>query len=385
MRNAKKALFFIVYIGFIAFFNAQVMVVKQKQTQLKRLENEVNSLKSLIQSTEQGQQASLGKYEALNELVSLRKQFIQELKNEVVDLEYTLGDSEDLIAALSNDLDSLKSDYADMVYSTAKMNHSFDRLFLIFSSQSYNQLTMRLKFLNQFAQIKREQVEKIVLVQKTLKSEKQIVSSKYSDKKQALNKIVEEKSNLSLEMEQANKEYEALKFKEKDLNKQLKNKKREIQLIKSAIEEMLKKPEINISILSKNFSANKGRLPWPVKSAKFVSWRYGVQAHPTIKNVEINNLGMGIQTQSGTAVYAAFEGEVRKVLNIPGSGQTIMVKHGEYFTVYGHMQNVIVTPGSKISTGQKLGEVMEVNESNALDFQIWHKQENLNPQSWLIK
>ena len=148
---------------------------------------------------------------------------------------------------------------------------------------------------------------------------------------------------------------------------------------------MLKRPEINIVALSKNFASNKGKLPWPVKSNKYVSWKYGIQPHPTIRNVEINNLGMGIQTSGGAPVYAAFEGEVRKVLNIPGSGQTIMIKHGEYFSVYGRIENVLVTPGTKVSTGQKLGTVMEVNESNSIDFQIWHKQENQNPEDWLTK
>jgi murein hydrolase activator len=72
-------------------------------------------------------------------------------------------------------------------------------------------------------------------------------------------------------------------------------------------------------------------------------------------------------------------------LSIPGSGQTIMIKHGEYFSVYGRIENVEVAPGTKVLTGQKLGTVMEVNENNSIDFQIWHKQENQNPESWLTK
>lgn len=385
MRRDKSilAITFLLFISCIFF--AQVATVQKKQSQLKKLENEVNNLKSMIVSTEKGQKASLDKYQALNQLVALRKRYINELQSEVVKLESSMSDSEDLINALSRDLDSLKSDYAEMIYSTSKMNHSSDRLFLIFSARNYNQLAMRLKFLNQFSKIKKEQVEKILLVKATLQTEKKIVSDKYDEKKNALSKIVNEKKKLSNEMLEVNTQYTLLQHKEKQLSSQLKTKEKEIKLIKAAIEEMLKKPEINIVALSKNFASNKGKLPWPVKTNRYVSWKYGVQAHPTIRNVEINNLGMGIQTNAGASVYAAFEGEVRKVLSIPGSGQTIMIKHGEYFSVYGRIENVEVTPGTKVVTGQKLGTVMEVNESNSIDFQIWHKQENQNPELWLTK
>lgn len=385
MKNVKRILVGLTLLFIAGIFYAQVKGLTQKQSQLHRLEKEVNKLKVLIESTESGQTASLGRYQALNELVSVRKQYIKVLEDEVEKLEGTLSDSEILINALSSDLDSLKNDYAEMVYATAKLSHGYDRLFLIFSAQSYNQLSMRIKFLNQFSKIKREQVEKIILVQATLQSEKQIVANKYESKKQSLAKIVSEKSKLSSEMNEVNREYISLKSKEKDLTKQLKTKQKEIKIIKEAIAEMLRKPEVNSAALSKNFASNKGKLPWPVRSNKFVSWKYGVQAHPTIRNVEINNLGMGIQTSDGADVYAAFEGEVRKVLTIPGSGQTIMVKHGEYFTVYGRMENVIVSPGTKIATGQKIGQVMDVGGTSALDFQIWHKQDNQNPQLWLSK
>jgi murein hydrolase activator len=385
MRRDKSILAIIFLLFISCIFFAQVAAVQKKQSQLKKLETEVNNLKSMIVSTEEGQKASLDKYQALNQLVALRKRYISELQSEVGKLESSMSDSEELINALSRDLDSLKSDYAEMIYSTSKMTHSSDRLFLIFSARNYNQLAMRLKFLNQFSKIKKEQVEKILLVKATLQTEKEIVSNKYDEKKNALSKIVNEKKKLSNEMLEVNTQYTLLQSKEKQLSSQLKTKEKEIKLIKAAIEEMLKKPEINIVALSKNFASNKGKLPWPVKSNKYVSWKYGVQPHPTIRNVEINNLGMGIQTSPGASVYAAFEGEVRKVLSIPGSGQTIMIKHGEYFSVYGRIENVEVAPGTKVLTGQKLGTVMEVNENNSIDFQIWHKQENQNPESWLTK
>jgi septal ring factor EnvC (AmiA/AmiB activator) len=367
------------------YFAQNSFGIKQKQSQLKKLETEVKNLEKQIKKAQKGQQDNLSRYNSLQKLVETRRAYIDELTRELGGLETNLTESEELIEALQRDVDSLKTGYADMVYASEKMSFSCNRLFLVFSSKSYNDLAIRLKFVNQFITIKRRQVEKIEVVQRTLSSEKQSISLKYHEKKSSLIRLMQEKAKLNSEMELANQEFERLEKREQDLASQRKQKQREIQMIKEAIAEMLKKPQQNAVVLSKGFSANKGKLPWPVKTGKSLDWRYGVQAHPSIPGVEVNNLGIGINAADGTAVYAAFGGEVRKILNIPGSGQTVMVKHGDYFTVYGRLKNVTVSAGTKVITGQQLGQVMEVSGSSSLDFQVWYKQENQNPQSWLSK
>lgn len=393
MRNVKKSLFLssIIFFGLFLLAQKSPKTISQYKKDEVKLEQEIKDLQAILESNSSASEASLGKILALEELVTKRKRYVQILENEVFRLETNLKNSEDLINALNSDVDSLKTEYAKMIYLTSKMNHSFNRLFLVFSSQSYNHLSMRLKFLNQFSQVKREQVEKIQKVQATLVNEKEFLDQKYAEKKKALNKVVREKKKVNSTLDAVEKELVSLKTKSKELADQIKQKEKEKERIKEAIKKIIAEEAKKVGNkaqnlkLSKTFSLNKAKLPWPVKSKSFVSWKYGRRPHPSIPGVEINNLGIGIQTTSGSPAYCVFEGEVRKVLKIPGSGSTIMVKHGDFFTVYGRVENVSVKPGDTVSTGQQIGTVKKVNGTSALDFQVWQKQKNLNPQSWLAK
>lgn len=394
MKNAKKT----GLVGCIVFFglffwaqNGPKTVSQYKKVELK-LEQEIKDLQAILESNSSASEASLGKVLALEELVIKRKRYVGILEDEVTRLEANLKDSEDLIGALNYDVDSLKTEYARMIYLTSKMNHSFNRLFLVFSSKSYNHLSMRLKFLNQFSEVKREQVEKIQKVQATLVNEKGFLDQKYAKKKEALDKVVQEKKKVNATLDEVAKELNRLKTKSKELAGQIKQKEKEKDRIKAVIQKIIAEEakrgggdKAQNQRLSKTFSLNKEKLPWPIKSKSFVSWTYGRRPHPSIPGVEINNLGIGIQTTTGSPAYCVFDGEVRKILEIPGSGSTIMVKHGDFFTIYGRLENVAVKPGETVSTGQQLGTVKKVNGTSALDFQVWQKQKNLDPQTWLAK
>lgn len=391
MKNVSKYLIFFIVISLGAFVVAQKKKsLSQYKKEQQKLENEINDLQSILASTKNESEASLGKVRALRELVSKRKRYVDVLNKDVKRLANTLKDSEELIDALKHDVDSLKHEYADMIYATSKMNNSFNRMFLIFSSESYNQLSLRLKLLQQFAEVKKDQVEKIQKVQSTLASEREEIAGRYEDKKRLLNKLVKEKEKFNQSLSSLEKEKRALEGKQKVLLDDIKGKKNQVEkikdIIKKIIAEELKKSknskEKNV-VLSKNFSSNKGRLPWPIRSKKFVSWKFGLQPNPDISGIKDYNYGIGIQTTVGSTVHASFEGEVRKILSIPGNGKTIMVKHGDFFTIYGRLENVLVKPGDVVITGQKLGTIKTVRGSNSLDFQIWQKQKNLNPQSWL--
>lgn len=383
MKNARVYILPLILLLIGGVYFSQNKELAKSQVKQKKLEKEIKDLQVILKNTKSESNASLGKILALTEIVSKRKLYINSIQDDVTELQTTLLDSEELIEALESDVDSLKRDYAEMIYSTSKMNHSFNRLFLIFSSASYNHLAMRLKFLNQFAEIKREQVEKIGKVQSVLGTEKNIVSQRYTEKKRALDKILSEKEKLNSELASVTKERANLKSKEKQLKKEISDKEKEKRRIKKIISELMKGP--TNTQLSKSFAANKGKLPWPVRSKKFVSWKYGRRPHPTLRGIELNNLGIGIQTTAGASVYSSFEGEVRKVMSVPGKGKMVMIKHGDYFTMYGQLKNISVKPGSVVRTGDKIGEVMTTNGTNTIDFQVWYKRKNQNPQLWLVK
>lgn len=393
MRNVNRFIVFVlaVFLGVFLIAQKKKSLDQYKKEQVK-LEKEIDDLQSILASTKNESEASLGKVRALRELVAKRKRYVDVLDRDVQRLGATLKDSEELIDALKHDVDSLKNEYAEMIYATSKMNNSFNRMFLIFSSESYNQLSLRLKLLEQFAEVKKDQVEKIQKVQGVLESQREEVAERYDMKKKSLSKLVQEKEKFNVSLSSLEKEKKALEGKQKVLLDDIKGKKNQVEKIKDIIKKIIaeelknsKNSKAKNVVLSKNFSANKGRLPWPIRTKKFVSWKFGLQPNPDIKGIKDYNYGIGIQTTVGSSVHATFEGEVRKVLNIPGNGKTIMVKHGDFFTIYGRLQNLVVKPGDVVITGQKLGTVKTVRGSNSLDFQIWQKQKNLNPQTWLSK
>lgn len=154
--------------------------------------------------------------------------------------------------------------------------------------------------------------------------------------------------------------------------------------VQSASISMLTKEE---KLISGNFSANSGRLPWPTDKG-FISGHYGVHPHPVLKHVTTNNKGVYIQTPSGTNARAVFEGEVTQRFSIPGSNNAVIIKHGEYRTVYANLTSIYVNIGDKVSAKQSIGKIYTDGDNDnktELYFQIYKGRTLLNPEGWIAK
>lgn len=140
--------------------------------------------------------------------------------------------------------------------------------------------------------------------------------------------------------------------------------------------------------LGKSFESNKGKLPWPVDKGT-ITEGFGKNAHPTLENVYTNNSGIDISVPKSAKVRAVFEGEVTSILNIPGAGKVVIIKHGNYRTVYTNLQETYVSAGSKVSTKQSIGSlIVPVNSSVSIaHFEIHQvigsSVQCLNPTLWV--
>ena len=139
-------------------------------------------------------------------------------------------------------------------------------------------------------------------------------------------------------------------------------------------------------IVSDNFGSNVGKLPWPVQRGVIVS-RFGKQPHPVISGVEIDNKGIDISTTTGSDARAVFDGEVRKVFSIPGTQNAVIIRHGEYLSVYTHIDKVYVSVGDKVKAKQAIGKIYTDDAENktVLHLEIWKGSATLNPANWLAK
>jgi murein DD-endopeptidase MepM/ murein hydrolase activator NlpD len=225
-------------------------------------------------------------------------------------------------------------------------------------------------------EIEKDKVKKQVVYQKFKNEESKLMAQLKEDERKK--EILKDKINAAIRKEIANAEKKARLAAEKAEKAEKAKKKAEQSALAtntatskttSEVKETKKettttaKKEVNYTentkeaiSLSKNFEANKGRLPWPVEKGS-ITEGFGKNAHPTLENVYTNNNGIDISTPQNAQVRSVFEGEVTSVLNILGAGKVVIIKHGNYRTVYSNLQDTYVTVGSKVSTKQVIGSL----------------------------
>ncbi len=145
-------------------------------------------------------------------------------------------------------------------------------------------------------------------------------------------------------------------------------------------------PVASEDLESMDFSRNRGRLPWPVTNG-FVSRGFGKQKHPTIKNIEITNNGIDIRTEEGAEVKAVYSGKVAGVQFIPGHDYTVIIQHGDFYTVYSNLKSTALAKGDTVKGKQVIGEVSTntITGTSELHFELWNQKERMNPAAWIKK
>jgi murein hydrolase activator len=196
-----------------------------------------------------------------------------------------------------------------------------------------------------------------------------------------LQSVKSKEATLVKQLERSNAEKKSLsKAIEVAINKEIKSKS------KKGVYEVT--PEMKK--LAYNFISNKGKLPWPVNKG-VVTGRFGEHSHPFLSNVKVENNGIDISTPKSSDVKVVFKGEVTAVLNVSGSGKSVIVSHGSYRTIYSNLLFVSVTKGDVLITNQTLGSVLTnpTDGKTVSHFEIWHIGENgvqkENPELWLLK
>ncbi|NLA23839.1 MAG: peptidoglycan DD-metalloendopeptidase family protein, partial [Bacteroidales bacterium] len=207
-------------------------------------------------------------------------------------------------------------------------------------------------------------------------------------------------SKLEQEQNSQTKTLNNLKNKESELKRKLQQQQQSANKLQREIEKLIAEEARRSSggksttyvltpsekIISTNFANNKGRLPWPVEKGVITS-RFGKQAHPVIKNITIDNAGVDISTNPGANVRAIFDGEVRSVMSMPGAQNIVIIRHGEYLSVYTHLMSVNVKVGDHVNTKQNIGKVYtDIDENKTiLHLEVWFKEAKENPAVWLAK
>lgn len=377
---------------------SKAQLQKEKQQNLEK----IKETEKILTETAQQKKNSLGELSALNQRIVQQEQLIGLIKGEIDFLNRDISEDTDMIDALQEDVKNLKKEYAAMLFSAQKANNKIDQLTFLFSSKSFDQLSMRLNYMDQYGKARKDQAEAIARTQKIL--EQQIVQTET---------VKKAKNNLLSDELKENKSLSSLKNRQKTVVKSLQKEERrlrsDIDETKKAVAELDKlidaiireeiaraereareararsaapKVDANAVALSASFEDNKRKFGWPASG--FVSLKFGKQSHPSLRGVVIDNKGINIQTPQHETVKTIFNGEVRIVTSIGGVGNVVIINHGDYFSSYAGLKEVFVKRGDKVSANQDIGQLIVNSEGvSELRFSIYKSNVPVDPQQWL--
>jgi len=433
----KYSLLLIIVVLFVSTFQAQKKVdtnkLKQKE---KELQKKIENTKNLIKLTRNSEQLTIAEIAILNNQIAYREQLLANITFQMRKLEEEIEATKLQIIQIENSLSVLKAEYIKMLQYAYKTRHNEYDILYILSSESYSEAYYRMKYIEQYADYRIKQVEKIKQTQALLnakieelnktKEEKKIVAENQEKEKenyvkdkdtqqQTLTKLKQNEQALKAQLVEAEKQkakiandikkaIEAAILEEKKKAEAAAKKKAEADAKaaakdpKTTTSTKVTTPPKNVSLtetpesqaLSKTFALNKGKLPWPVEKGEVTS-SYGRRPHSELQGIEVNENGIGITTTNGATVRAVFDGEVSSVLVFSGAGKVVIISHGSYKSVYGNLQEVFVSKGDQVKTKQSIGKLMPSDNGTVSEahLEIWKTVGSVpsteNPALWIFK
>jgi len=407
---------FIVFIILHTIYYGYAQKSKEKlQSDKKKIESDIAESNKLLNETKKKKQVSLNQIMILNNKINQRQKLINSINSEILTLENKIITNCKETSQLTEKQKQLKEEYAKMIVYAYKNRNAASRLMFLFASSNVNQAYLRLKYLQQYNAYRKKQAELITNTSKKLNESISQLKNIQTDKTVKLKKSEDEELVLAKEKAEKNNAVKKLLQKEKELKIAIKQKQTEAKKLQKSIETIITaeinkaaaakskttvttKTNVKVSLTSKelglseaeiklsdDFSTNKGKLPWPTDKGIVIS-TFGVHPHPVLNDIKIKNNGIDISASNGSKARAVFDGKVTGIVSIPGSGKAVIIRHGEYLTVYSNLSNVYVKTGDTVKTKQSIGLINTDEEENKTEmhFEIWFGKVLTDPENWLL-
>ena len=385
---------------------------KQQTTALQNIKN----TNQQINKTQKTQLQALHRLEAISTEIAHINDSIKVLNAEMA---RTMEQEKQLtaeIADLERSLAAKKESYAKAVRSmTVRRDNRYDALMFILSASSLDQAYRRFRYLQEFSSWRKQEAKEIVKQRDDLnqrrtellrvrKAQGEVLALRTAASQQLIRQQREQRTLVA-----------GLRKKERTLKQELKKQQQQADALGRRIQEVIEeearkaaeaaaakkknsatKPSTQAGYqmskdeeqLSRNFAQNRGKLPTPLSGRYRIIAHFGTQQHPDLKYVKINNQGIDMQTQPGTKARSVFDGVVTSIFVMPGYNTSIIVRHGEYLTIYSNLSTIYVKTGDRVKTGQELGIIYsdpEEDNRTVLHFQIRKETSKLDPDLWLKK
>lgn len=389
---------------FVLFTSLGSFAQSKKDLQKKReeLSRRIALTNKLISENKASASSASQELQILGQQITFREQLIQNMQREVSSMDSEIDDLEAEIGLYNDRIEALKDEYAAMIKQAYKNSSSRDAMMYVFSAENFNEAYKRFRFMQNYAQVRKEQAEKIQNSQSELKNAIADLELEKGNKQSLVEQQFEERSQLDEDKRKRQEKLQKLQSEQGKLKEQQQEQEAERRKLSKKIEEIIAKEleadrnkttgKIELTpegkLVSENFEKNKGQLPWPV-SRGLITRKFGKQAHPTIPGITIDNKGIDISTEQGSSVLAVFGGTVTSVFNIPGAGQNIIVTHGAYKTVYAGLKNVSVVKGQKVDARETIGTVLTDQGESIVHLEVWFVSSTggkpQNPSSWIVR
>ena len=395
-------------IGVFGFSqNNKQTELETRRQELRREIQKINQLKSENKSKEKSE---LSLIQGLNYKINVLGNLIKVTNQQTNLLTRDINNNQKKITSLRKELENLKKDYAAMVVKSYKSKNQQSRIMFLLSSDNFKQAYKRLQYMKQYSDHQKQQGETI----KAKTIELQEVNQNLVGQKEEKQELVAENRELQNSLEKERQDHQLLMNSiKKNINTytaQIRDKQREADRIEREIDAIIKAeiakskvksgtvatakssaaPSFALTaeekVLAANFVSNRGKLPWPVEKG-YVTVGYGTQPHPIDKSLTIKSNGVRIATEKGAKARAVFGGVVSKITIIRNSNPMVMIRHGNYITVYKNLSKVYVKEGDNVSTKQAIGEVFTnpVDGDTVLNFAVYKDTNSENPASWIYK
>ena len=365
----------------------------------------IKNIKQILQQTATQKKVGMGQLKALNGQIESNALLIQTLSQELQAIDQAIQQKQHAIAALEQDLAQLQQGYAAMVYVGAKTLHDIHQLMFIFAAPSFHQLVQRLRHVKQYAHTRHKHFLEIGKVKASLQAQQAAATQRRQAKTALLQTKQAEKAKLTGLKNQQTHLIEKLAQQHTQLAKELKQRNQAVQRLDKLITDIIQQdlqaqastpapdalpsplptmPQpVNTKNLTARFRKSRGKLPWPVKTG-FISSKFGIGPHLVLRNVQVENLGIDIQTQAAAQAYAIFEGIVKTIALVPGMNRVVIIQHGAYHSVYAKLKHTTVKVGQYVQAQTPIGTVYtDTQGTTELQLQLWENTQKLNPAWWL--
>lgn len=392
------------------------------------LQADIDQTNKLLVETRRNKTLSLSQLVALNKKIEQREALIDAINDEIAALDEEIALKQDEIVVEDSALAKMKRDYASMIVFAYRNRNAYSNVMFLFSATGFNQAVMRMKYLQMISISRRLQGVKIAQKQQELNDQLASLESDKAEKKALLGNEETEQQTLAKEKDDKDATFRGLQTKEATLKADLAKKNTQKVNTDSAIAKLLREEiakqiaaataaantppkggttppkggttppntppgptKVTLTPTGKKngetFAANQGSLPWPVERGTIVS-KFGKHPHPVLKGVTTQNNGIDISVTSGTMARAVWAGECTGLTNIPGSGWLVIIRHGEYLTVYSQLEEANVKVGDVVKEKQNIGKVAtdQAEGTTELHFEVWKSGGiKLDPESWIAK